>query len=159
MLINPANAGSPLQLQTVRATANTLNLELQALEVRNAKELRATFATMAQERVEAIVVGTDTLFRANFSEIADLAAKQRLPATGSKEFAAAGGLIGYEADPVELYRRAAYFVDRILKGAKPDDLPIERATKLELVINLKTAKALGITIPQSLLQRADEVIQ
>ena len=159
LLINPANAESPLQQQVIRATANALKLELQALEVRNAKELGATFATMAQGRVEAIVVATDTLFRVNNSEIADLAAKQGLPSSGSREFAAAGGLIGYGTDPLVLYRRAAYFVDRILKGAKPDELPIERATKLELVINLKTAKALGITIPQSLLVRADDVIR
>ena len=114
---------------------------------------------MAQERIEAIVVATDTLFRANYIEIADLAGKQRLPSTGTKEFAVAGGLIGYGADDAEMYRHAAYFVDRILKGAKPGDLPIEQPTKFELVINLKTAKALGLTIPQSMLMRADEVIQ
>ena len=159
VLINPANAGNPLQLQVIGATANALKLELQAFEVRNAKELGATFAAMAQRRVEALVVPSDTLFRANFIEIADRAGKQRLLAAGTKEFAMAGGLIGYGPDPVELYRRSAYFVDRILKGAKPDELPIERATRLELVINLKTAKALGITMPQSLLVRANEVIQ
>jgi putative tryptophan/tyrosine transport system substrate-binding protein len=114
---------------------------------------------MAQERIEAIVVGTDTLFRANGGEIAELAAKLRLPSTGSREFAAAGGLFGYGVDPVELYRRAAYFVARILKAAKPDDLPIEQATKVELVINLKTAKSLGIAIPQALLMRANDVIR
>jgi len=105
------------------------------------------------------MVSTDTLFRANYIEIADLAGKQRLPSTGTKEFAVAGGLIGYGVDDAEMYRHAAYFVDRILKGTKLGGLPIEQATKLELVINLKMAKALGITIPQSLLVRADEVIQ
>jgi putative tryptophan/tyrosine transport system substrate-binding protein len=105
------------------------------------------------------MVATDTLFRANFVEIVDRAARQRLPSAGSKEFAAAGGLIGYGPDTPEMYRHAAYFVDRIIKGAKPGDLPIEQATKLDLVINLKTAKALGITVPQSLLVRANEVIQ
>ena len=159
VLVNPANTGTPLQLQTMRAATNALNVDLQALEVRNAKELGATFAAIAQGRIEAIVVATDTLFRANAIEIADRAKKQELPSAGTNEFASAGGLIGYGPDIVELYRRAAYFVDRILKGAKPDDLPIERATKLDLVINLKTAKALGLTIPQSLLLRADEVIQ
>jgi putative ABC transport system substrate-binding protein len=143
----------------MRATANALKLELQTFEVRHAEELGATFAAIEQRRIEAIAVAADTLFRANFIEIVDRAAKQRLPSTGSKDFAAAGGLIGYGVDGHELYRRAAYFVDRILKGAKPDDLPIEQASKLYLVINLKTAKALGITIPQSLLVRADEVIQ
>ena len=114
---------------------------------------------MAQRRIEAIVVLTDTLFRSNAVEISDLALKQRLPLAGPKEFAAAGGLIGYGYDPVELYRHAAYFVDRILKGAKPCDLPIEQAARFYLVINLKTAKALGITIPQSLLVRANDVIR
>ncbi len=159
VLINPANEGSPRQVQAIRVTASALKLELQALEVRSAKEIGPTFSAMAQGRIEAIVVATDTLFRANVVEIADRAAKQRLPSTGSKEFAVAGGLIGYGPDTPELYRHAAYFVDRILKGAKPGDLPIEQATKLDLVINLKTAKALGITIPQSLLVRANEVIQ
>jgi putative ABC transport system substrate-binding protein len=159
VLVNPANAGTRVQLQTMRATADALKLELHVLEVGSAKEFGQTFSAIAQARIEAVLISTDTLFRANFIELADLVAKQRLPSTGSKEFAAAGGLIGYGPDPVELYRRAAYFVDRILKGAKPGDLPIERATKLELVINLKTAKALGITIPQALLVRANEVIQ
>ena len=143
----------------MRATANELNVDLQALEVRNAKDLGATFVAIEQGRIQAIVVATDTLLRANAIEIADRAARQRLPSAGSKEYAAAGGLIGYGPDPVELYRRAAYFVDRILKGAKPADLPIERATKVDLTINLKTAKLLGITIPQSLLVRANDVIR
>jgi putative ABC transport system substrate-binding protein len=159
VLLNPANPGSPLQLQAMRATANALKLELQAVEVRNAKELGPTFAAIEQGRIEAIIVPTDTLFRANAIEIADRAASLRLPSAGSKEFAAAGGLIGYGPDAVELYRHAAYFVDRIIKGAKPDDLPIEQATKLDLVINLKTAKAIGITIPPSLLVRANDVIR
>ena len=158
-LINPANMASAMQVQAMRAAANALKLELQALEVRTAKEFGDTFAAMAQGRIEAIMVATDTLFRANYIELADLARKRKLPSTGTKEFAVAGGLIGYGADDAEMYRHAAYFVDRIIKGAKPVDLPIEQPTKLELVINLKTAKALGLTIPQSMLLRADEVIQ
>jgi ABC-type uncharacterized transport system substrate-binding protein len=159
VFINPANAGNPLQLQTMRVTANALNLELRALEVRNAKELGEALAAMAPLHLEAIVVPTDTLLRAHATEIADRAANLRLPSAGSREYAEAGGLIGYGPDPVPLYRRSAYFVDRTLKGAKPDDLPIERATKVDLIINLKTAKVLGITIPQSLLVRADDVIR
>ena len=159
VLINPANTATPLQLQALRAAASALKLELQAIEVRNAKELGATFAAIKQGRSEAIVVSSDTLFRANYIEIADLAGRHKLPSTGPKEFATAGGLIGYGVDDAEMYRRAAYFVDRIIKNAKPDDLPIERATKLNLVINLKTAKTLSITVPQSLLVRADDVIQ
>jgi putative ABC transport system substrate-binding protein len=101
----------------------------------------------------------DPMLVDNAKRIADLAAKHRFPATGFKEFAEAGGLMAYAVDFPEMYRRAAVFVDKLLKGAKPGDLPVERATKFELIINLKTAKALGLTIPQSILVRADEVIR
>ena len=158
VLINPANAGNPLQLQAMRVTASALKLDLQALEASNAKDLEETLSALPQRRVDALVVPTDTLFRAHAKEIADRAANLKLPSAGSREFPAAGGLIGYGPDPVPLYRRAAYFVDRLVKGAQPSDLPIERATKVDLVINLKTAKTLGVTIPQALLVRADEVI-
>ncbi len=159
VLVNPANTASAMQVEAVRAAAKALNLQLQVLELRAASEFESGFAAMARGRIEGIMVATDTLFRANYNEIADLAGKQKLPSTGTKEFAAAGGLFGYGVDDAVMYRHAAYFVDRILKGAKPGDLPIEQATKLILVVNLKTAKELGITIPQSVLQRADEVIE
>jgi putative ABC transport system substrate-binding protein len=107
-----------------------------------------------------MVVQDDTMFGGpNANAIAELAARQRLLAVGSKGFAEAGGAIGYGRTDSELYRRGAYFVDRILKGAKPGDLPIEQATRFELAINMKIAKALGIKIPQAVLLRADEVIQ
>ena len=159
VLSNPANPSSAVDFNAIRDAANVLKLELQLLEARSQAEFRQAFSAMAQRRIEAIVVLTDTLFRSNAVEISDLAIKQRLPLAGPKEFAAAGGLIGYGYDPVELYRHAAYFVDRLLKGAKPGDLPIEQATKFDLVINLKTAKALGIKVPQSLLVRANDVIR
>ena len=159
VLVNPANTASAMQVQAMRTAASALKLELQILELRAASEFESAFAAMARGRIEGIMVATDTLFRANYNEIADLAGKQKLPSTGTKEFAAAGGLIGYGVDDAAMYRHAAYFVDRILKGAKPDELPIEQATKLQLVLNLKTAKALGIAIPQSLLVRADDVIR
>jgi putative tryptophan/tyrosine transport system substrate-binding protein len=159
ILLNPANSSSPTQLQEVRLAADALKLELQVLEVQNAKDFGETFAVMAQRHIEGVVISSDTLFGANLVALADLAAKQRIPLAGRKETAAAGGLIGYSVDATAPYRRAAYFIDRLLKGAKPADLPIERATKLDLVINLKTAKALGVTIPQSLLVRADDVIR
>jgi putative ABC transport system substrate-binding protein len=158
-LFNPANPSSRQTFEAMRATADALKLELQPREVRTAQELPATFSAMAQQQIEAIVVSTDTLFQANAVEVANLAVKQRLPSAGGKAFATAGGLIGYGVDDAEMYRRAAYFVDRIIKGAKPDDLPIEQATKLELVVNLKTARALGLTLPQSLLVRASEAIK
>lgn len=159
VLINPANPGSPLQVQAMRAVADVRRLELQAFEVRNAGELEAAFAALERGHFEAAVVGTDTLLRAHHVEIADRLKRQSLPSAGSNEFAKAGGLIGYGSDPVDLYRRAAYFVDRIFKGAKPADLPIERATQLHLVINLKTANALGVSVPQSLLLRANDLIR
>jgi putative tryptophan/tyrosine transport system substrate-binding protein len=159
LLVNPANASSQPQLQDVRVTANALNLELLVLETRNAEEIREALAAMAQRRIDAVVVSSDTLFRASAGTIIELAVKQRIPVAGTMEFGVAGGLIGYGVDPAELYRRGAYFIDRLLRGAKPADLPIERATKLFLVINLRTAKQLGITVPQSLLLRADDVIR
>lgn len=158
-LLNPANATSALVLQGTRASAKSLKLELQPFEVRARKEFGGTFSAMANGRVEGILVSTDTLFASNAKEIADLAARHRLPSAGGKEFAEVGGLIGYGANDAELYRRGAYFVDRILKGAKPGDLPIEGAMRFELAINNKTANALGIKIPQSILIRADKVIE
>ena len=139
-------------------TAKSLKLELQQFEMAAPTEFGTTFSAMAKGRVDAILVSTDTLYQANARAIADLAAKQRLPSVGAREFAEAGGLIGYGVNDAEQYRRGAYFVDRILKGAHPGDIPIERPTRFELVTNMKTAKALGIKIPQSILNRADRVI-
>jgi putative ABC transport system substrate-binding protein len=114
---------------------------------------------MTKERASALLVQVDVIFALHARRIADLAAKRRVPAMyGSREHVEAGGLMSYAPNIPELFRRAATYVDKIIKGAKPGDLPVEQPTKFELVINLKTAKALGLTIPQSLLQRADEVI-
>jgi len=159
MILNFANPSSRPTFNVALATAKSLKLELQAFEIRSPSEFGGAFAAMAKGGVDAVAVSQDTLFRANFKKIAGLAVKQRLPAAGTREFADAGGLIGYGLNDAELYRRAAHFVDRILKGAKPADLPVERPTRFELVINMKTAKALGITIRQSALQRADRVIE
>src|SRR5438093_11685245 len=113
---------------------------------------------MAESRVDAVVVMRDPLSNANVRAIADLEAKKRLPSSATKDLAEAGGVIGYGWNTSDNNRPAATFVDKILRGAKPADLPFEQPTKFELVINLKTAKALGLTIPQSLLLRADEII-
>ena len=158
VLVNPENAASRVIVQTMLATAKSLALELQPFEVRARKEFRGTFSALAKKGVDAVVVTQDTLFGSNAREIANLAAAQKLPSTGNKEFAEAGGLIGYGANNAEMYRRGAYFVDRILRGTGPADLPIEQPAKFELVLNLRTAKALGIAIPQSLILRADTVI-
>jgi putative ABC transport system substrate-binding protein len=159
VLVNPANSSFGPTFQQMDITAKALKLSLQPFEVRAPGEFASVFAAMAKGRVDAIVVQDDTMFGVNAKAIADLVAKKRLPSVGSKGFAEAGGAIGYGGTDAELYRRGAYFVDRILKGAKPGDLPIEQATRFELVINMKTAKALGIKIPQSILLRADKVIK
>jgi putative ABC transport system substrate-binding protein len=126
--------------------------------VRKPEDLGPAFEAAIRQRADALVVGLDTLTQANQRLIVDLAAKHRLPAVyASSEFA--GGLVVYGVDYADHYRRAASFADRIFKGAKPADLPIEQPTKFELVINTRTAKALGLTIPPSLLLRADQVIQ
>ncbi len=159
LLQNPANASYDLMLKAYHATGDPLKLELRPFEARAPKDFANAFSSMAKARMEAVVVSVDTLFRANLAEIAALAAKHRLPTSGAPEFADAGCLIGYGAVDAEMYRRSAYFVDRILKGAKPADLPVEQPTRFELVINLKTAKALGLRIPQTVLLRADKVIE
>ena len=154
---NPQTMGTTLQY--IRVAAESLRLKLSIFEARSANEFEHIFSAMVESRVDAVAVVDDGMFIANQRAIADIAANKRLPLTGAKELAETGGLIGYGVDFVQTYYRAAYFVDRILKGTKPGDLPVERSAKFELVINLKTAKALGLTIPPSLLQRADQLIQ
>ena len=157
-----ANAGDSSRLpvyEAMEATARSLKVELQKFEVRSPYEFESTFAAMAKGGVNAVVVQEESMLASNLRAIADLAAMRRVPLAGFPAFAQAGGLVGYGANVPELMRRAAAFVDRILKGAKPGDLPVEQPTKFELVINLKTAKALGINIPQSILLRADKVIE
>ncbi len=159
VLVNPANSSFGPTFQQMDITAKSLKLLLQPFEVRTPGEFGSAFAAMAKGRVDAIVVQDDTMFGVNAKAIVGHVAKKRLLSVGSNGFAEAGGLIGYGGTDTEMYRRGAYFVDRILKGAKPGDLPIERATRFKLVLNLKTAKALGIRIPQSILVRADKVIE
>ena len=159
VLMNPVSLQKAPILEAMEVAAKSLKVELQPFEAQYPTQFEGAFSTMHNRRVDAVVISEDPMLNANTGAIADLAAKQRLASIGFREFAEAGGVIGYGVNLLEMWRRAAYFVDRILKGAKPGDLPIERATRFELVINLKTTKALGLTIPQSLLLRADEVIQ
>jgi putative ABC transport system substrate-binding protein len=160
VLGNPANPGTAPQLRAAKGAAQALGLRLQLVEARGPSEIDRAFAAMTRERAEAVLVLVDAMFGAQRERIAGLAAKSRLPAvSGIARHAEAGDLMAYGANRVDVYRRAAMYVDKILKGAKPGDLPIERPTKFELVINLKTAKALGLTIPPSLLLRADQVIE
>jgi putative ABC transport system substrate-binding protein len=140
--------------------ARTLGFRLQLLDVRSASELDGLFTAMARERADAILVEPSQKTNAHRARIAELAVKNRLPSMGPVEwFVEAGGLMFYGPNGVTLFRRAAYYVDRILKGAKPADLPVEQPTKFELVVNQKTAKALGIKIPNEILFRADKVIE
>jgi putative ABC transport system substrate-binding protein len=140
--------------------ARALRLRLQVVEARGPEDFDRAFSDMARARADAVTVQGTNIFFIERRRLVDLAAKKRLPAMyQTREFVEAGGLMSYGPNVADLHRRAATYVDKILKGAKPADLPVEQPTKFELVINLKTAKALGLTIPPSVLQRADEVIQ
>jgi len=146
-------------LQMLQSKGNAMNLEVQFFEVRDRTEFGSAFSEMAKARVDGLVVSEDPTLGGDSKAIVELAAKYRWPSIGYRDLAEAGGLVGYGVDVLKIYRHAAVFVDKILKGAKPADLPIEQPTQFDLVVNLKTAKALDLTIPQSLLLRADEVIQ
>ncbi|HXZ44513.1 MAG TPA: ABC transporter substrate-binding protein [archaeon] len=160
VLWNPTNPIHGPSMKNVEAAAQVLKVQLHPVGVQDPKEIESAFATLARERVEALTVLPDGMFLAQGDRIISLAARSRLPAMyGITELAKAGGLMGYGVDFPDMYRRGASFVDRILKGAKPADLPVEEPTRFYLIINLKTAKALGLTIPQSILLRADELIQ
>jgi putative tryptophan/tyrosine transport system substrate-binding protein len=145
--------------RAMETTAQHLTVELQQFPVRGLNEFESAFERMHQGRVEAVVVAEHPVLTSNRRPIAALATKWRLLSIGNKEFARAGGLMGYGVDYFAAFRRAAAFVDRILKGTKPADIPIEQATRFEFVINLKTAKSLGIDVPPPVLARADEVIE
>jgi putative ABC transport system substrate-binding protein len=153
---NPAN--KPL-LRAMEDAAQTLKLQLQPIEVRDPADLESAVSTLRKGNADAMAVHEEAMLIAEAGRIADLARKHHLPTVGFVEYARAGGLLAFGVSFPDLWRRAAGFVDKIFKGARPADLPVERATKFELLINLKTAKALGLMIPQSLLLRADEVIQ
>jgi putative ABC transport system substrate-binding protein len=158
VLFNMGNPSSPPAWKEVETAARSLGIQPQLFDVRKAEDLGPAFESAIRQRADALVVGQDTLTQANQRLIVELAAKHRLPAIyASMEFA--GGLVIYGVNYPDHYRRAATFADKIFKGAKPADLPIEQPTKFELVINTKTAKALGLTIPPLLLLRADQVIQ
>jgi len=157
------NAASPLQVvaeRETRAAAQVLGMKVQSLGVRTAEELEDAFAAIVRERPGALLVLADRLFLHHRARIMDFAAQHRLPGVHAyRELVEVGGLMSYGPSYAGMHRRAAYFVDRILKGAKPGDLPVERPATFELVVNLKAAKALGLTIPQSVLLRADRVIE
>ena len=162
VLLNPDNPNAQLQWRDTEVAAPKLRVQLQAVEVRRATDLEHACATVADWRADVLLVIEDpTLLPAHQTEIVDCAARHRLPTMtgGLRSVVDEGGLMSYGASFPDMFRRAATFVVKILKGAKPSDLPVEQPTKLELVLNLKTAHALGLTVPPLLLAQADEVIE
>ena len=162
-LLQPGALGERTEkdiLKEADVAARALGVQLQVVEARGPADFDRAFSDMASARAGALMVLSTPMFSSARGRLLDLAAKNRLPTLFTfREYVDAGGLMSYGPNLADLFRRAATYVDKILKGAKPGDLPVEQPTKFELVINLKTAKALGLTIPQSLLLRADEVIQ
>jgi len=158
-LLNPDNPSSAPTYAATESTAKLLKVGLQQFATRDPGELDSAFSAMVKSRVDAVAVQEDPVFIRYFKAIAESAAKRRLPVASGPELAEAGGLLGYGPNLLEMFRRAAYFVDRMLKGAKPGDLPVERPTRFELVINAKAARQIGVTIGQSILIRADKVIE
>jgi putative tryptophan/tyrosine transport system substrate-binding protein len=160
VLWNPQGSGSPLSWKESQLAAQSLGVPLHSIEVRSPDELRTAFESAIKARTVALVVTSNPLFSANQNRIVELASKNRLPTIyGTKEAVEAGGLMSYGTSYTDLYRRAAVFVDKILKGTKPSDLPVEQPMKFEFVINLKAAKQIGLTIPPNVLTRADRVIR
>jgi putative ABC transport system substrate-binding protein len=160
VLANPANPGTAPQLRAAETAARALGLRLQVIEARSAGELDRAFTTMTRERADALLVLVDAALANSAERLATLAARSRLPAMyGLPAHARAGGLIAYGAELGDVYRRAAIYVDKILKGARPGDLPVEQPTKFELVVNASAARALGVALPPSLLLQTSEVIE
>ena len=160
VLWHPDTPSAAPGLKALEEPARRLRLELQPVGARSAAELEGAFAAMARARAQGVVVLATPIFFGERQRLGELAIAHRLPTMFQiRDYVEAGGLMSYGADLADLYRRAAIPVDKILKGAKPGDIPIEQPTKFELIINLRTAKALGLTIPPSLLQRADQVIE
>jgi putative ABC transport system substrate-binding protein len=157
-LLNASNRLSAQQRTVTVKAAERAGTSLFVSEVRSEDELESAFQILANEKIEAVVVAPDPTFSAARNRLAELTTKHKIPACfGYRENVDAGGLMSYGVDNQDLYRRAATFVDKILKGAKPDDLPVEQATKFELLVNLRTANALGISVPPFLLARAEAI--
>jgi putative ABC transport system substrate-binding protein len=160
VIYEPGSVNHELQLKELQTAARPLGLTIRSWELRGAYDFEKVFAAVSKERPDGLYVPPGPLNTSNRKRIVDFTLKSRLPAMwGNREFVDAGGLMSYAADLADSYRRVAYYVDRILKGAKPADLPVEQPTKFEFVINLKTAKQIGLTIPPDVLARADRVIK
>jgi ABC-type uncharacterized transport system substrate-binding protein len=159
-LINPSNPNAEPDTGNARRAAETLGHKLLILSATTANDIDGAFAVLSQERASALLISADPLFSGRRDHLIALASRQRLPTMyNSREYASAGGLLSYGPDQVEVYRQAGVYAGRLLKGENPSDLPVMQPTRFELVINLKTAKALGVELPPTLLARADEVIE
>lgn len=160
VLVNPGNSSHSMTLKSIQTTAHKTKVKILAAEARNPLEIENAFVTMIHEKAGAVIIVQDAFFQQQRRRIAELATKTRLPSVSSRlEYTEAGGLMSYGQNPADNYHRAATYVDKIMKGAKPADLPVEQPTKFELVINGRTAKALGIEIPNSILVQATKVIE
>jgi putative ABC transport system substrate-binding protein len=160
VISNPTNPQSQIELRETQAAAKTLNVDLQSIPVSAESSMEGAFETIRQASAQAVIVLTDAILYSQRNKIAALAAANRLPGMYFfREFVETGGLMSYAPSDTDLFRRAATYVDKILKGANPGDLPIEQPIKFELIINLKTANALGLTVPATLLSIADAVIE
>jgi putative ABC transport system substrate-binding protein len=160
VLWNPATPYHPTMIENLKAVAPSLSIELSFVPAQTPEQLGPAFSAVSRAHAQALYVIDDPFFMVHRATLYKLASKARLPGIyGARQLVDAGGLMSYGTDPGDLFRRAAGYVDKILKGAKPGDLPIEQPTKFELVVNLKTARALGITIPESILLQANEVIR
>jgi putative ABC transport system substrate-binding protein len=159
LLVRRDDNANSQYLELMRATAETLKLELQPIEVRGVGDFEGAFSTWSRDQAGGCVIGDHAILTYNTDAIATLAANQRLPSVGQLQLPASGGLIGYGVNFSDFFRRAAHFVDQILKGTPPGDIPIEQATKFKTIVNLRTAKALGVDVPSSISLRADEVIE
>jgi putative ABC transport system substrate-binding protein len=160
LLVNPTNPNAATQSRTAKEAAQRLGVQLQIINASNASDFDPTFAKMRELQVAGLMIGQDILFGTEVEQLAKLSVRYRIPAIyAQREFAAAGGLMSYGAHERDAYHQAGIYAGRILKGEKPSDLPVIQAVKFDLVINLKTAKALGLNIPLPLLGRADEIIE
>jgi putative ABC transport system substrate-binding protein len=160
LLVNPNNSDAENQSKNIKMAALALGRQIHVLKANSARDIEAAFAAIVEKRIGALIIGNDAFFNTRREQLVALAARYAVPAIYSyREFAAAGGLMSYAPSLVDAYRQAGIYIGKILKGAKPADLPVAQPTKFELVINLRTAKALGLTVPQTLLVAADEVIE
>lgn len=159
-MLNPTNPLDQVELKEMQVAAGKLGVQLQAIEASGSNSFQEAFATMTRNRVRGLVVLTDGIFYSKRTQIVQLATKNRLPAMYFQpEFAADAGLMSYAPNTDQFFRHSAVYVDKVLKGAKPADLPVEQPTRFEFIINLKSAKQIGLTIPPNLLARADKVIR